>query len=34
MPAGQAKQINWSDEDALLNIDWTLYCDFCHPALE
>ena len=34
MPAGQAQQINWSDEDALLNIDWSLYRDFCHPALQ
>jgi hypothetical protein len=34
MPAGQAKQINWSDDDALSNIDWSIYRDFCHPALQ
>lgn len=34
MPAGQAQRINWANEDALLNIDWTLYRDFCHPALQ
>lgn len=33
MPAGQAKQIDWSAEDALSNIDWSIYRDFCHPAL-
>jgi hypothetical protein len=22
MPVGKAKRIDWSDEDALLNIDW------------
>jgi hypothetical protein len=33
MHSGQAKQINWSDETALLNIDWSIYRDFCHPAL-
>jgi hypothetical protein len=32
--AGQARQIDWSDEDALLNIDWSNYRDFCHPALQ
>jgi hypothetical protein len=34
MPAGKATQIDWSDEDALLNIDWSIYRDFCHPALQ
>jgi hypothetical protein len=34
MPAVQAKQINWSDEDALLNINWELYRDYCHQALQ
>jgi hypothetical protein len=34
MPAAQAQQINWSSDDALLNIDWSLYRDFCHPALQ
>jgi hypothetical protein len=34
MPAGQARRIDWSDEDALLNIDWSIYRDFCHPALQ
>jgi hypothetical protein len=33
MPAGPTKQIDWSDEDALTNIDWSIYRDFCHPAL-
>jgi hypothetical protein len=28
------KQIDWSNEDALLNIDWSNYRDFCHPALQ
>ena len=34
MPASLARQINWSNEDALLNIDWSIYRDFCHPALK
>lgn len=34
MPAAQAKRINWANEDALFNIDWTNYRDYCHPALE
>jgi hypothetical protein len=34
MPPGQAKRINWSDEDALLNIDWSIYRDYCHRALQ
>jgi hypothetical protein len=32
--ADQAAQIDWSDDDALLNIDWSYYRDFCHPALK
>jgi hypothetical protein len=32
--AGQARQIDWSDETALTNIDWSIYRDFCHPALQ
>jgi hypothetical protein len=31
---GQAKKIDWSDDDALSNIDWSIYRDFCHPALQ
>ena len=34
MPAGQANQIDWSNETALSNIDWSIYRDFCHPALQ
>jgi hypothetical protein len=34
MHAGEANQIDWSDDDALANIDWSIYRDFCHPALE
>jgi hypothetical protein len=34
MPAGKARQIDWSDDDALLIIDWSNYRDFCHPALK
>jgi len=33
MPATQARQIDWSDDDALSNLDWSFYRDFCHPAL-
>jgi hypothetical protein len=31
---GQARRIDWSDEEAISNIDWSLYRDFCHPALK
>ena len=35
MPARAARQINWSNEDAVnYNIDWSIYRDFCHPALK
>jgi hypothetical protein len=34
MPAGQAKQIDWSDDAALSNIDWSIYRSFCHQALQ
>jgi hypothetical protein len=34
MPAARAQQINWSSDDTLLNIDWSIYRDFCHPALQ
>jgi hypothetical protein len=34
MPAAQARQIDWSNEDALLNINWSLYRDYCHQALK
>lgn len=34
MGAGQAKQIDWSNDDALVNIDWSTYRAFCHPALK
>jgi hypothetical protein len=30
----QAKKINWSDEDTLYSIDWSLYRTFCHPAFK
>lgn len=30
----QASQISWSNEDALFNINWSYYRDFCHPALK
>jgi hypothetical protein len=30
-----ARRIDWSDEDAVqFNIDWSVYRDFCHPALK
>jgi len=32
--AGQAQRIDWTDEDALSYIDWSIYRDFCHPALQ
>jgi hypothetical protein len=34
MPARQAKRIDWSDDDVILVIDWSIYRDFCHPALK
>lgn len=34
MPAVQARQIDWADDDVLSNINWSLYRDFCHPALK
>ena len=34
MRAGQAKQIDWSDDDALMNIDWSSCQVVCHPALK
>jgi hypothetical protein len=34
MPAIKARQIEWSDDDGLFGIDWSLYRDFCHPALQ
>jgi hypothetical protein len=35
MTRAQAKQIDWSDKDALrYNIDWSNYRDFAHPALK
>jgi hypothetical protein len=30
--AEEASQIDWSDEDALSNIDWSTYRKFCHQA--
>jgi hypothetical protein len=30
----QAKQIDWSNNTALSNVDWSTYRDFCHPALQ
>lgn len=32
--AEQAEQIDWSDEDALSDIDWSTYRKFCHQALQ
>jgi hypothetical protein len=34
MSASHAREIDWSDEDALLNIDWANFRDFAHPALK
>jgi hypothetical protein len=34
MPPLRAEQIDWSDEDALSNIDWLNYRDYCHLALQ
>ena len=34
MTAEEAKQIDWSDEDALSDIDWSTYRKFCHQALQ
>jgi hypothetical protein len=34
MRAGQAKQIDWANDDALANIDWSTYREFCHPAVK
>ena len=32
---GEASQIDWSDQDTIdFSIDWSLYRDFVHPALE
>ena len=32
--ADQAEQIDWADEDALSDIDWSTYRKFCHQALQ
>jgi len=32
--SGEARQIDWSDEEALFQIDWSLYRTFCHPAFK
>lgn len=29
-----ARQIDWSDEEALYNIDWSIYRGLCHPAIK
>jgi hypothetical protein len=34
MPAAKAQQIEWADENVLLNINWSLYRDYCHQALK
>jgi len=34
MGGGVAKQINWSDDNALFSIDWSIYRIFCHPAFK
>lgn len=31
---GEATQIDWTDEQALFSIDWSLYRTFCHPAFK
>ena len=32
--AEQAEQIDWTDQDALDNIDWSTYRKSCHQASE
>jgi hypothetical protein len=34
MTGGQAEQIDWSNDEALMNIDWSNYRVFAHPALK
>lgn len=34
MQPGKARQIDWSDQDALHSINWSLYRTFCHPAFK
>jgi len=34
MQYSAAKRIDWSDEEALFNIDWGIYRGLCHPALK
>jgi len=29
-----AKRIDWSNDEALFNIDWGIYRGFCHPAVK
>jgi hypothetical protein len=31
---GRAKQIDWSDEEVLFVVDWSIYRGLCHPALK
>jgi hypothetical protein len=33
MTGAQARDIDWDDETAMENIDWSLYRDFVHPAI-
>lgn len=30
----EAKQIEWDDEDVMLNVKWSLYRDFLHRAFQ
>lgn len=32
--AEEAEQIDWSDEDALSDVDWSTYRKFCHQAFQ
>jgi len=34
MRPGPARQIDWSDEEALFRIDWGIYRLVCHPAIK
>ena len=32
--ADEAEQIDWSDQDALSEVDWSTYRKFCHQAFQ
>ena len=34
MSAEQAEQIDWSDQDALSEVDWSTYRKYCHQAFQ